>query len=621
MSSTGKWSLALALLLAAAAALGPNLGDATTAPEADVLDGLWAAKRRFGPDARGPLLVRRSGDGHVAELVGRLVPIRSRPPEVSFELPDGQGAFHGRFEDAGRIRGRWIRPGTPVNNGRSASPLLLEPDGPDRWRGLVAPTKDDFTFYLLARRRPDGSLGVVLRNPERDFGSQIGAERLVREGEALVLMGRRGGAPERELARGAYDAERDVMTLTFRNRGGSYDFVRAGDESDFYPRGRLPGRYSYLPPPELDDGWRVGTLDEADVSRAGMESLVQRILETPMDSIDAPQIHALLVARRGKLVLEEYFHGFHRDELHDTRSAAKSLTSIVVGAAIQAGAPLDLSSRVYDVMNGGAMRPDVEAQKREMTLEHLLTMSSGWYCDDTDEAAPGNEERISDQREEPDWYRYTLALPMATPPGERAVYCSATSNLALGMVERATGAGAVEAFDRWVAGPMRIRRSGWGLDPAGNPYGGGSVALLPRDFLKLGQLMLDGGTWEGRRILGSDFAARATSPRYNLRNVQYGYLWWIEDYPYKDRMVRHFSARGAGGQTLVVVPELELVVATMAGNYVSRVQLTYTGPLVPRFVLPAVREPGDDPNAPVLEREFTSPYGPSADGSRVGPEG
>lgn len=619
MSSTRRWAGALALLAAASGVLAAALGGAPTAPPADVLEGLWAAKRRFGPDARGSLLVRRIGGSYVAEMVGRLVPIRSRAPEVSFELPDGRGAFSGRFEEPNRIRGRWTRPGTAVNNGRSASPVLLEPDGPDRWRGAVSPTKDDFTFFLLARPRPDGSFGVVLRNPERDFGSQIGAERLVRDGDALLLMGRRAGQPERELARGAYDAERDVMTLTFRNRGGSYDFTRAGDESDFYPRGRVPGRYSYLPPPEIDDGWRVGTLEDAGISRAGMAAFVQRILETPMDSIDAPQIHALLVARRGRLVLEEYFHGFHRDELHDTRSAAKSLTAIVVGAAIQAGAPLDLSSRVYEVMNGGAIPPDVEAQKRDMTLEHLLTMSSGWYCDDTDEAAPGNEERISDQQEEPDWYRYTLALPMATPPGERAVYCSAISNLALGMVERATAAGAVDAFDRWVAGPMRIRRSGWGLDPAGNPYGGGSVALLPRDFLKLGQLMLDGGAWEGRRILGSDFVARATSPRYNLRNVHYGYLWWIEDYPYKDRKVRHFSARGAGGQSVVVVPELELVVATMAGNYVSRTQLSYTGSLVPRFVLPAVREPGDDPHAPVTEREFTSPYGRSADGSPVRP--
>src|SRR6185503_13611425 len=403
----------------------------------------------------------------------------------------------------------------------------------------------------------------------------------------------------------------------FSNRGGTYDFVRAADESDFYPRGKHPGRYAYLPPPQLDDGWRAGTLDEAGISPAGMEAFVQQLLDTPMDSLDAPQIHALLVARHGKLVLEEYFHGFHRDKVHDTRSAAKSLTTIVVGAAIQAGAPLSLQSRVYEVMNGGAMPADLEPRKRVMTLEHLLTMSSGWFCDDTNDAAPGNEETISNQEEEPDYYRYTLAVPMATAPGERSVYCSCSANVALCMVAKATGESVVDTFSRLVAEPMRIRRSSWQLDPAGNPYGGGSVGLLPRDFLKLGQLMLDDGVWEGRRILPSDFVAGASAKQYHLRNVYYGYLWWNEDYPYKDRMVRQFSARGAGGQTVVVVPELDLVVVTMAGNYVSRTQITYTGTLVPRFVLPAVREPGDDPAVPVVEREFKSPYGPSEDGSRV----
>src|SRR4029078_10916970 len=135
------------------------------------------------------------------------------------------------------------------------------------------------------------------------------------------------------------------------------------------------------------------------------------------------------------------------------------------------------------------------------------------------------------------------------------------------------------------------------------------------------QLMLDGGVWDGHRILSGDFVARASAKQYHLRHVFYGYLWWNEDYPYKDRMVRQFSARGAGGQTVVVVPELDLVVATMSGNYISRTQITYTGTLVPRFVLPAVREPGDDLDAPVVERELKSPYAPSEDGSRVGKDG
>ena len=601
---------------AAQTAQTAQAGQVNQAPAAGELAGLWRAIRRFGPDSGGTLIVRRSGAVYLAEMMGRTIPVRVERGALDFALPDDQGRFRGRLE-GGRILGHWIRPGTPANMSHYASPVRLRPDGAGRWRGEVTPLDDRFTLYLLASPRPDGSFGAVLRNPERDFGTQMGASRLIREGDIVRLMGQRPGAAERELARGGYDRESGSFTLSFPGRGGSYDFARAGDDSDFYPRGRSPGIYSYRPPPARGDGWPTGTLAEARIDRAAIERLIQRIAETPMDSADSPQIHGLLIARHGRLVVEEYFHGQHRDRLHDTRSAGKSVAGVAIGAAIQAGAPLGLASPVYRVMNGGTFPAGLEPLKRAMTLEHLLTMSAGYFCDDTDPDAPGNEEVMSEQTGEPDYYRFTLAVPMATPPGENSVYCSAMPNLALGMVGRATGEMPVDVFDRLVARPMAIDNYAWPLDPAGNPYGGGSVQLLPRDFLKFGQLMLNGGSWAGRRILGRDFTARAAAPSYNLRNIRYGYLWWVEDYPYKDRLVRSFSARGAGGQTVTVIPALDLVVATLAGNYSSRTQLTYTGHLVPRSILPAVRERGDDPAAPVADRDFVSPYGRSADGSRV----
>src|SRR5204863_5721632 len=183
--------------------------------------------------------------------------------------------------------------------------------------------------------------------------------------------------------------------------------VREGDDSAFYPRGKQPGRYAYRPPLRLDDGWPVGTLDAADIDRATMEKFVQGILDMPMDSPDAPQFHGLLIARHGKLVLEEYFHAQHRDKLQNVRSASKSLTSLLIGAVMQAGVPLKLSSPVYQVMNGGAFPTDLDPQKRAMTLENLLTMSSGYFCDDANDDAPGNEEKMWEQTAEPDFYRYT----------------------------------------------------------------------------------------------------------------------------------------------------------------------------------------------------------------------
>ncbi len=591
------------------------------AASASELAGLWTAKKKFGPDARGTLIVERSGDTYTADLAGRVVAVSAADGELTFTLPGGEGTFRGRIRGK-TIAGHWLRPGTRVNgNGSgmpvSASPVLLEPDGPNRWRGTVDPLEDTFTFHLLLEARPDQSFRALLRNPERDIGTQYGVERLTRDGNALRLMGKRGGK-ELEVATGTYDPDAEVITLVFPTRGGSYDFVRDTDSSAFYPRGKQPGRYTYRPPLLLDDGWPVGTLDAVEIDRATIETFVQGILDATMDSPDAPQVHGLLIARRGKLVLEEYFHGHGRDTLHTTRSASKTVSALVVGAAMQAGVPLTLSSPVYQVMNGGAFPAGLEPQKRAMTLEHLLTMSAGYFCDDTNENAPGNEETMWEQRTEPDFYRFTMNVPLATPPGENAVYCSAMPNLALGMAGRAARENPMSLFDRLIGAPMKIRRYEWGLDHAGNPYGGGSMSITLRDFIKLGQLMLDRGTWEGRRIVSEEFAARASSPLYNLRNIHYGYQWWGEEYPYKNRTVYAFSARGAGGQTVTVVPDLDLVVATFAGNFASRKAMfaASTDP-IPRILLPAVREPGDDRNAPVVPREYVSPYGASKDGSRV----
>ena len=444
----------------------------------------------------------------------------------------------------------------------------------------------------MLSKRPDGSLSAFLRKPERDLGAVMGVERLVREGKAVKLTGKRSGqTQERELAVGFHDADNDVLTLGIPNRGGSYDFRREGDASDFYPRGRHPPRYVYTGAPlARDDGWRTAALEQVGIDRGAIEAIVQTLIDAPMESVHSLQVDGMLIARHGKLVLEEYFHGQHRDKLHETRSAAKSMTATIIGAAMHAGTPLKLSTRVYQLMNGGTFPANLDPQKRAMTLENLLTMSSGYFCDDRNDAAPGNEEAMLDQRDEPDYYRFTLKLPMASAPGEKAVYSSINPNLALGMLGRATGESPMYAFDRLIGGPLKIRHYGWGLDPVGHPYGGGGVHFQPRDFMKIWQLMLDGGMWQGRRILARDFAARASSPLYQMRQMGYGYAWWELDYPYRHRTVHAFAALGAGGQNVFVIPDLDVLLAFYASNFGDRVAFTIQNGLVPSQVLPAVRE-------------------------------
>jgi CubicO group peptidase (beta-lactamase class C family) len=589
-----------------------SVGSARAQGSADELVGLWSARSWFGSFARGILLLEKESGEWSADFMGKRFGVQSRGATLELELPNGEGRFSLRLERGGRrFTGHFISPRSRIYGARYATPVVLDAVGPDRFRGEVVPREDEVRLYLKIVKRPDGSVGAFLRNPEYNLGVFYNVDRVAREGAAVKLIGKmRGQKQERVLFLGAHDAESGILSIPFPSRGGTYDFRRDSDpSSDFYPRGARPERYTYRPPPARDDGWATATLEEVDIDRSAIEKLVQMIIDMPIETVETPEVEGILIARHGKLVLEEYFHGEHRDKLHDTRSAAKSLTATLIGAALHAKAPVALSTPVYRAMYGGRFPAELDPRKRTMTLEHLLMMRAGFFCDDTNPDAPGNEEVMHEQTGEPDYYRFTLALPLDRQPGEKSVYCSIDPNLALGVLKSATGESVLDLFDRSLAGPLQIRRYAWILDPAGNPYGGGSVQFLPRDLMKLGQLMLDGGTWRGRRILSREFVSRASAPLHDLRGIQYGYLWWSIEYPYKDRSIRAFFAGGNGGQGVMVVPDLDLVIATYGGNYNSRVGVQIQQEYPPNYVLTAVRERGDDKSRPVIPGKFITPYG------------
>jgi CubicO group peptidase (beta-lactamase class C family) len=555
-------------------AMSIALSAAAASTDGDALIGLWKAKHWLRPQLRSTLIIQRNGGAYTADIAGRVVAMTVKGHELSFQLPNGRGSFRGRAE-AGEIVGFWYDP--------NVIQLRMHKGGANRWTGKVETVEHMITFYLLVQKRADGSLGVLVDNPEVDWGVRVGADTIVREGNIVKLVGKN------VVATGTYDAEKDIITLPLANWVGTYDFKRDTDDSDFYERGKKPGRYVYRQPPALNDGWPAQSPEEAAIDRKGLEATIQMLIDRPIDSNDTPLVDALLVARHGKLVLEEYFRGQDRDALHALRSAQKSMVSVLAGAVMHEGGPLSVSSPVYKVMNGGTFPPDLDPRKRAMTLEHLLTMTSGLQCDDWDDNEKHNEDEMWDNQEsEPDFYRYALNLPMARNPGEKAFYCSAGANLALGMIGRATGESPVDLFDRLVARPMKIDHYLWPLNRGGQPYGAGGASFRARDFLKFGQLMLDGGTWNGHRIVSRDYVNRSTSPLYPLGRFHFGYLWWIHDYPYKDRTVRAFWAGGNGGQAVVVVPELDLVIATFGSNYFSAGRYYVQLDVIPKYILPSV---------------------------------
>jgi CubicO group peptidase (beta-lactamase class C family) len=575
----------LTMLTLACAIAVANAKAQSRDPNGEIV-GLWKSKRYTGRDAKGPLVIRRNGTAYTGDMVGFTFPVSVNNGEFSFELPNRQGGFRGRLV-GNAIRGIWFS--SPIGELGGGTPVILAGKTGNRWSGQVSPEEGTETLYLLITRRPDGTLAAFLRNIERDWGGFLRLRSATRNGNAIALLGGRAPNIDSVVVTGKYDSAERVITLDFGGLGGVYDFTPDNDaQSDFYPRGKAPERYVYRVPLALDDGWPVASLEQVGIDRAGIERGMQAIVDMSMDSINAPQVHAVLIARNGKLVLDEYFHGYDRDRLHNERSAAKSVSATIIGAAMRAGAPIRLTTPVYQVMNDGVMPANLEPRKRSMTLQHLMTMSSGYFCDDNNDDAPGNEDQM--WQKQTDFVKFTLGLPLAFAPGDTAIYCSVNPNLALNMAGRAAGESPFYLFDRLVATPMGITRYLWPIDRVRNPYGGGGLGLVTRDFMKFGQMMLDDGTWQGRRIVTGDFVRQASSSLMKIDGKDYGLLWWPQSFTIGTRTIRGFAALGNGGQIVMVFPELKLVVATNGGSYASRGWRFVGGDLLTKYILPAVLE-------------------------------
>ncbi|MFZ5778817.1 MAG: serine hydrolase domain-containing protein [Pseudomonadota bacterium] len=300
-------------------------------------------------------------------------------------------------------------------------------------------------------------------------------------------------------------------------------------------------------------------------------------------------VHAVVVARGGRLVLERYFAGADRargralgvvdfgpDTLHDLRSVSKSIVGLLYGIALQAGkvpppeAPLMASFPQYADLAADPARA-------AWRVGHVLTMTMGTDWDElgvpyTD---PTNSEIAMDAA--PDRYRFVLERPVVLPPGSRWTYCGGAIALLGHMIAEGSGQGLHDFARRNLFEPLGLHATEWLADGRGEPLAASGLRLRPRDLARLGQLMLQGGSVDGRQLVPADWLMRSLTPAVSCDEVRrYGYHWYMGDMGFivpaaprwnRNRLERFWGAYGNGGQRLWVVPGLDLVVAVLAGNY------------------------------------------------------
>lgn len=277
-----------------------------------------------------------------------------------------------------------------------------------------------------------------------------------------------------------------------------------------------------------------------------------------------PSVRSLFVQKNDSLLIQKYFDGQQPGRPMNMKSASKSIISLLVGIAIDRGLIESKDQPIYHYFPEYFERlPASDSLKRTITIEDLLTMRSGL---ETTSFHNYGRWVTSD-----DWVTFVLEQPMVEKPGGEMVYSTGTSHLLSVIVEKASGMTTRAFAEAYLFRPLHIEPGGWQQDPDGYYFGGNNLALKPSDMVKIGQMALNGGTYEGTRIVSKEWIRSSfkTYTRSNYNPYDYGYMWWnrrVGDY-------KVFFAWGYGGQYIFMLPELDAVVvitSSLAGATQSR---------------------------------------------------
>lgn len=342
-------------------------------------------------------------------------------------------------------------------------------------------------------------------------------------------------------------------------------------------------------------------LQRADPAAVGLSLARLQQMEASIQAGDFKQITSVLLARNGKLVFERYFDADGAAGLRNTRSVTKTVTGMLVGLAIERGFIPAVDAKVLGYFADKEPLQNPDPRKAAITIEDFLTMSSLLECDDDNQFSRGNEERMYLIE---DWTRFTFDLPIRgfpdwndpparSPYGRSFSYCTAGVTLLGPLLERATHQPVPKFAEEFLFAPIGIAGIRWQYQPSGTAMTGGGLLLHSLDLLRLGQLYLNGGTWNGRRVLSPEWVRRSLAPHAQVReDTEYGYLWWLQRFHVGSRDFQSFGMSGTGGNKVYVFPKEQLVAVVTTTNYRVSGAHPLTERLLIEYILAALGEVG-----------------------------
>ena len=306
-----------------------------------------------------------------------------------------------------------------------------------------------------------------------------------------------------------------------------------------------------------DDNWPVSTPQA--------QGMNEDMLVAGYDAAeDLPYIYSLLVVRHGFLVAEQYFNGNSINIPNNVQSVSKSFLSALTGIALREGYLDSLNHRMLDYFPE-YVTPSIDSAKYDITLRHLLTMRAGFGPDESVYVQITNSSN---------WVQTTLNLPLSYAPGSRTIYSTCEAHLLSVILTKASGTSTRSLVDEFLCEPLGITLAFWPQDPQGYHVGGNNMGFTPRDLAKFGHLYHHEGLFNGIQIVpkawvDSSFAnstGHQGTSWGDLVKYGYGYFWWLGEL--SGHPVRF--ALGYGGQYILLVPDLDMIVVSTADWYYNR---------------------------------------------------
>ncbi len=277
-------------------------------------------------------------------------------------------------------------------------------------------------------------------------------------------------------------------------------------------------------------------------------------------------LRCLIVYKDDHIVKEKYFHPGDSLTPHDVRSVTKSVMATLIGIAIDKGFIKSENDSIGDYL-----RPyvsTIDAVKANIKIRDVLTMSSGISGNELDTPA-----EYDNWFSAPDQLTYILNKSMAHQPGTYFNYNSGAAHLSSAILSKASGISTASFAEQHLFKPLDIETHNWETDKRGLNNGGAGLKLTPYDMLKIGQLYMNNGIYNGTQVVSKEWINKASTFKITSNNAQpfgpeYGYFWWIG----ASNNHEYFFANGYGGQFIVVIPDIKLiVVATNIWSGVSSI--------------------------------------------------